>query len=73
MRFKKDHTHNGTAHKKGDKYEGGIGFARFLYHRGILEPDGSPMDKHVTAKRPNKQAWHSGDETQDAPKGENKE
>lgn len=73
MRFKRDHTHNGRAFKKGEEYSGGIGFARFLYHRGVLEPSGAPMDAHVTAKRPNKQAWHSGDETQDAPKGENKE
>lgn len=73
MKFTRDHTHNRVLHKKGARYEGGIGFARFLYHRGILEPDGSPMDKHVTAKKPQKQAWHSGDDNQDAPKGENKE
>lgn len=69
MRFTRDHTHNGALHKKGSEYEGGIGFARFLYHRQILEPSGAAMDEHVTAKKPQKHAWHSGDEAQDAPKG----
>ena len=67
MRFTRDHTHNGTRHEKGEPYTGGIGFARFLYQRGILEPDGHTMDPHVTVKRPDKSAWHSGDETLDKP------
>lgn len=73
MKFVRDHTHNGVQHKKGSLYEGGIGFARFLFHRGILEPSGAEMDEHVTAKKPNKPAWHSGTEAQDAPKKGKKE
>jgi hypothetical protein len=73
LKFTRDLTHTGTLHKKGSPYEGGIGFARFLFHRGNHEPSGAAIDEHVTAKKPNKPAWHSGTEAQDTPKKGKKE
>lgn len=64
MKFARDHTHNRRRYKKGERYEGDVNTGRFLYHRGVLEPDGAEHDAAITSKRPQKQAWHSGDEAE---------
>lgn len=52
MRFKKRHNRNGHQYEVGDKWTGDVDGGRFLYHRGILEPDGDPIDKFVTSAKP---------------------
>ena len=62
---------NGHAYAKGEHYPGGVNTARFLYHRGVLEPDGSPEDAYVTSPKVKKTAWHDNSgtpETTPAPK-----
>jgi hypothetical protein len=48
MRFKKTHTRNGVRHERGDPYSGPVNSGRFLYQRGVLEPDGGPDDDAIT-------------------------
>jgi len=58
MRYARDHTRNGVKHAKGDKYTGPTHSGRFLYHRGILEPDGDPQDADITRPARAAQAWN---------------
>ena len=58
MRFARDHTHNGVHQPAGAAFVGDTNTARFLYHRGVLEPDGAPGDDLVTGpKTTNRQVW----------------
>lgn len=57
MRFTRHHTRNGIHYKPGDPYAGPVHSGRFLYHRGIIEPDGGPDDAAITAKHTRRQAW----------------
>lgn len=58
MRYTRDHTHNGVHHKAGAAFVGDTNTARFLYHRGALEPNGQPGDDLVTGpKISNRQVW----------------
>lgn len=52
MKFKKRHNRNGRQYEIGDKWTGDVDSGRFLYHRGILEPDGDPRDHLVTSAQP---------------------
>lgn len=61
MKFKRKHTHNGKTYAAGDRYTGPVHTGRFLYQRGALEPDGSPEDAAITAKRP-LNSWSDGSE-----------
>lgn len=62
MKYARRHNRNGTQHEVGDPYRGDIDGGRFLYHRGILEPDGSPMDEFITSAKPIKgAAWSDAD------------
>lgn len=63
MKFARPHTMNGHAYAKGEHYPGGVNTARFLYHRGVLEPDGSPEDAYVTSPKVKKTAWHDNSDT----------
>lgn len=65
MKFTRDHTRNRTLHRKGSQWTGGVDGGRFLYHRGILEPDGSPGDELITGPKPPRAAWHGT--TEDTP------
>ena len=44
MKFKKRH----NAAQPGDPYKGDVHTGRFLYQRGVLEPDGGPDDAAIT-------------------------
>lgn len=74
MKYAKRHNRNGRQYEAGDPYTGDIDGGRFLYHRGILEPDGHPMDKFVTSTKPLRgAAWSDADTfttTSPAPAGE---
>lgn len=64
MRFKRNHTRNGTRYARGDPFTGPVNTGRFLYQRGILEPDGGP-DDHVITRNPGpraRQQWGFEDE-----------
>jgi len=61
MRFARDHKRGKTAYRKGDPFVGTVKVARFLFHRGILEPDGNPMDALVTGPKVTKQVWDAFD------------
>lgn len=52
MKFTRRHNRNGHQYEIGDKWTGDIDGARFLYHRGILEPDNDPRDHLVTSVKP---------------------
>lgn len=69
MKYAKRHNRNGRQHEVGDRYVGDVDGARFLYHRGVIEPDGHPMDEFVTSTKPVKGAvWSDTDTfTEDAP------
>ena len=69
MRFKKRHNRNGRQFEIGDKWTGDVDGGRFLYHRGILEPDGDPRDHLVTSAKPVRGAAWSDTTTfaEDAP------
>lgn len=70
MKFKKRHNRNGRQHEVGDRYVGDVDGARFLYHRGVIEPDGHPMDEFVTSAKPVRgAAWSDTDtfQSEDAP------
>jgi hypothetical protein len=56
MRFAKRHTRNGITFEAGDAYTGDVQGGRFLYQRGVLQPDGSPGDDAITSPKP-KQQW----------------
>ena len=45
MKFKK--RHNGI--EPGTPFKGGVNTGRFLYQRGVLEPNGHPDDPAITA------------------------
>lgn len=47
MRYKRAHTRNGVRHPAGDAFVGSLDSARFLYRKGVLEPDGNPEDPLV--------------------------
>jgi hypothetical protein len=49
MRFKREHTLNGVRHPAGAAFCGDPNTATVLYRKGILEPDGGPLDDLVTA------------------------
>jgi hypothetical protein len=57
MKYRKKHTRNGVTHEAGDPYDGPIHSGRFLYHRGVLEPDGSPDDALITSPKQIRSAW----------------
>lgn len=63
MKFKRRHNRNGRQFEVGDQWTGDIDGGRFLYHRGILEPDGHPMDGFVTSAKPVRGATWSGADT----------
>ena len=44
MKFKK--RHNGI--EPGTPFQGGVKTGRFLYQRGVLEPNGHPDDEAIT-------------------------
>ena len=69
MKFTRRHNRNGRQHEVGDRYVGDVDGARFLYHRGVIEPDGHPMDEFVTSAKPVKGAVWSDENTftEDAP------
>lgn len=48
MRYARDHTINNRKRAKGDAFTGDTNTGRFLYHRGVLEPDGSENDAAIT-------------------------
>jgi hypothetical protein len=55
MRYKRAHTRNGVRVEAGTPYTGPVNTGRFLYQRGILEPDGGP-DDHAIARAPGARA-----------------
>ena len=61
MKFTKDHKRGKTQYRKGDHFDGLVNTARFLYHRGILEPDGDRLDALVTGPKVTKQMWDAFD------------
>lgn len=64
MKFKRRHTRNGVTHEAGEPFRGDKNTARFLFHRGILEPDGSRDDDAITRNpSPRRQhVWGRGED-----------
>lgn len=69
MKYRRPHRHNGVAHKAGDPFRGTVNTGRFLYQRGILEPDGHADDPAIT-RNPGRrfQAWDQGEQLAQQPK-----
>ena len=65
MKFTKDHRRGARLYRAGDRFEGAVKTARFLYHRGILTPDGAFGDELVTGPKVTKQVWDAFDATAD--------
>ena len=63
MKFTKEHKRGRRTYRVGDRFEGAIKTARFLYHRGILTPDGAPEDALVTGPKVTSQVWDAFDAT----------
>ena len=57
MRYAKRHMRDGVTHNIGDPYTGPVHTGRFLYHRGVIEPDGSAEDEPITRAHPKRQRW----------------
>lgn len=57
MKYKRPHRHNGVSHQPGDPFTGTVNTGRFLYHRGVLEPDGGPDDEATIQNVSKRHAW----------------
>ena len=68
MKFKRAHTRNGVRYEVGAAFVGDTNTGRFLYQRGVLEPDGSPGDDLIT-RNPSRRAgaWGIGEDLAVAP------
>jgi hypothetical protein len=69
MKYARAHRRAGIMHQPGDPFTGTVQSARFLYQRGVLEPNGDPLDHEVT-KNPGPRAEQRWNITDDTPHGE---
>jgi hypothetical protein len=57
MKYAKRHQRGIRVFQRGETFDGSLNTARFLYHRGILEPDGSDADALVTGPKHKTPTW----------------
>jgi len=66
VKWKRDHNRAGIQHLKGDKWTGPIQSGRWLYHRGIIEPDGDEVDALIVGPKATT-SWHEANEKVEVP------